>query len=253
MDTLPTSIPLGGLEHATADGAMQTAATSKVGGAVKALLHRGVPDPHAGLGGKVLMMAEHYRTLLDPYPKTRRYVHIYHPDLQGPMDICELLWGSGLFVALLEMPDLVAALLELVTETYLRFMRAWTDIIPFEDGYNVHWAMLHKGNIMLRDDSAMNLSPRMFEAFIRPYDARLLRELGGGALHFCGRGDHYIRHAAQMEGLYAINLSQPEYNKMDIIFDHTVDKGINLIGLPRVAADAALACGRDLHGRVHCW
>jgi len=253
MDTLPTSIPLGGLEHATVDGAMQTAGTSKVVDAIKALLDRGVPDLHTGLGGKVLAMAEYYRTLLEPYPKLRRYVHIYHPDLQGPMDICELLWGSRLFVALLEAPDLVTALLELVTETYIRFMRAWTDIIPFEEGYNVHWAMLHKGNIMLRDDSAMNLSPRMFETFIRPYDERLLRELDGGALHFCGRGDHYIRYAAEMKGLYAINLSQPEYNKMDIIFDQTVDKDIRIIGLPRAAAEAAVAQGRQLQGCVHCW
>ena len=252
-DTLPTSIPLVGLEHATADGAMQTSATSKVVDVIKALLDRGIPDLHTGLGGKVLAMAEQYGALFDPYPKIRRYVHVYHPDLQGPMDICELLWGSGLFVALLEMPDLVTALLELVTETYAHFMRAWADIIPFEDGYNVHWAMLHEGNIMLRDDSAMNLSPRMFETFIQPYDGRLLRELGGGALHFCGRGDHYIQHAARMAGLNAINLSQPEYNKMDAIFDHTVDKGLRIIGLPRPAAEAALARGRDLRGCVHCW
>jgi hypothetical protein len=31
-----------------------------------------------------------------------------------------------------------------------------------------------------------------------------------------------------------------------------VDKGINIIGLPRAAAEAAVAQGRDLHGRVHC-
>ena len=253
MDTLPTSIPLGGLDDATADGATQVTDVSRAASAIKALLDRGVPDPHTGLGGKVLAMAERYRELLEPYPKVRRYVHIYHPDMQGPMDICELLWGSGLFVALLEAPDLVKALLELVTETYIRFMRAWTDLVPFADGYNVHWAMLHKGNIMLRDDSAMNLSPRMFETFIQPYDGRLLRELGGGALHFCGRGDHYIEKAAEMEGLYAINMSQPEYNKMDVIFDHTVEKGIPIIGLPRAAADEALARGRDLQGRVHCW
>ncbi len=252
-DTLPTSIPLGGLAHATADGATQSAVVSQAAAAIKALLDRGIPDLRTGLGGQVLTMAERYRTLLEPYPKIRRYVHIYHPDMQGPMDICELLWGSGLFVALLEAPDLVTALLELVTETYIRFMRAWTDSIPFADGYNVHWAMLHKGNIMLRDDSAMNLSPRMFETFIQPYDGRLLRELGGGALHFCGRGDHYIQKAAQMDGLHAINMSQPEYNKMDVVFDHTVDKGIVVIGLPREAAAAALARGRNLRGRVHCW
>lgn len=34
---------------------------------------------------------------------------------------------------------------------------------------------------------------------------------------------------------------------------HTVDKGINIIGLHPTAARAAAAAGRDLHGRVHCF
>jgi uroporphyrinogen-III decarboxylase len=156
-------------------------------------------------------------------------------------------------MALVEAPELVTELLTLVTDTYEAYMDAWTDLVPFEDEYAVHWAMVHKGNIMLRDDSAMNLSPRMFDRFIKPYDGRLLRTFGGGGLHFCGRGDHYIASASEMEGLTTVNLSQPEYNDMDVIFDHTVDKGINIIGLPRDAAEAALARGRDLRGRVHCW
>jgi uroporphyrinogen-III decarboxylase len=106
---------------------------------------------------------------------------------------------------------------------------------------------------MLRDDSAMNLSPTMFDRFIKPYDTRLLREFEGGGLHFCGRGDHYIDRVPEMVGLTTINMSQPEYNKMDRIYKHTVDEGINIIGLPRQTAEAALAKGRDLHSRVHCW
>ena len=253
MDTLPTTIPLGGLETATADGSVQPAGDSKAAEAVKALLDRGVPDLRTALGGKVLEMGERYKAMMAPYPKIRRCVHVYHPDMQGPMDIAELLWGSGLFVALLEVPDMVQALLGLVADTYAQFMGAWTGLIPFDGEYAVHWSMLHKGRIMLRDDSAMNLSPRMFETFIKPYDGRLLRELGGGAIHFCGRGDHYIKRASEIEGLFAINMSQPEYNKMEAIFANTVDKGINIVGLPRGAAEAALAQGRDLHGRVHCW
>jgi uroporphyrinogen-III decarboxylase len=113
--------------------------------------------------------------------------------------------------------------------------------------------MLHKGRIMIRDDSAMNLSPEMFDEFIKPHDQRLLSEFGGGAVHFCGRGDHYIDRLTRMEGLYAVNLSQPECNDMERIFRHTVDRGIRLIGLQRLAAENALRRGRELGGRVHCW
>ncbi len=234
LNTLPTSRPLPDLD------------------AIKKILARGVPDLHGAYGGRALEMGERYMAIASEYPKIGRHVHIYHPDLQGPMDVVELLWGSSLFYALYDTPALVKELLELVTATYVEFMRAWERVVPFRDGYNAQWGLLHKGRIMLRDDSAMNLSPEMFEEFVRPYDQKLLDEFGGGGIHFCGRGDHYIEMASQMSGLHAINMSEPGYNDMDVIFTHTVDKGIKIIGLERDAAEAALARGRALHGQVHC-
>jgi len=105
---------------------------------------------------------------------------------------------------------------------------------------------------MLRDDSAMNLSPALFDEFIRPYNQRILDAFGGGGDHFCGKGDHFIANLSELEGLHAVAMSQPEYNDMETIFRHTVDKGIKLLALERAAADAAIAAGRDLHGHVHC-
>lgn len=236
MDTLPTSIPLPG-------GADQ----------IRALVQRGVPDLEAGLGGKVFEMGRRFRMIMEKYPKIGCYVHLYHPDLQGPMDVCELVWGSALFLALIEMPDLVKECLNLITETYLRFMCRWNEIVPPSGDYSTHWGLVHRGRIMIRDDSAMNLSPAMFEEFIRPYDQRLLNELGGGAVHFCGRGTHFVPKLAGMKNLYAVNLSQPELNDMESIFQNTVDRGIKLLNLARPAAEEALKRGRDLRGHVHCW
>jgi hypothetical protein len=56
---------------------------------------------------------------------------------------------------------------------------------------------------------------------------------------------------SEMDKLYAINMSQPEYNDMETMFANTVDKGINIIGFSRSAAEEAVARGRDLHGRLH--
>ena len=236
MNTLPTSIPVkGGID------------------AIKAILDRGVPDPRTGLGARVFEMAERYLALFQRFPAIGGYVHLYHPDLQGPMDVCELLWGSSLFIDVLDHPDLVHALLSLITETYIRFMREWDKLAPGGGGHAVHWSMLHAGHLMLRDDSAMNFSPAMFGEFIQPYDQRLLDAFGGGAIHFCGKGDHYIGRMSGIRGLTAINLSQPEYNDMEVIFRNTIDKGINLIACPRQAAEEALQRNRDLRHRVHCW
>jgi hypothetical protein len=237
LNTLPTSIPIPG-GPAT----------------MEALVTAGVPEIGAGLGRSVMDMADTYLELFDGYPNIQRYVHVYHPDLQGPMDVVELLWGSSLFLDIVDRPDLVKSVLELVTETYAAFMCAWEERVPPRRGdVSVHWAMMQPGRIMLRDDSAMNFSPEMFDEFIRPYDAELLRRLGGGAIHFCGRGDHYIRSAASIDGLLAMNLSQPSYNDMETIYSATVDRGIPLLGLDRSTAEQALARGRDLHHRVHCW
>jgi hypothetical protein len=252
IDTLPTSIPLGGMQFTHLEDSLTSVSKSKVAHKIEVLLDQGVPDLHRGLAGKAMEMADYYQEMLTPYPKLQQYVHVYHPDMQGPMDICELLWGSSLFIALAEAPDLVIHLLELVTETYIQYMHLWEQKFPFQGDISTHWSMMQTGNIMIRDDSAMNLSPRMFAQFIAPYDERLLQEFGGGAIHFCGRGDHYISQATKLQGLGTINLSQPEYNDMEKIYQHTVDIGINIIGLPRQAALDALERGRDLHGRVHC-
>ena len=236
-DTLPTSWALAG-------------GTETIARLVEAGVPAIAPD---ALGGRTLAMGRYLVDLFAEYPLIRRHVHIYHPDLQGPMDICELLWGSRLFLDIVDEPGLVRDFLALITETYARFLDAWHEIVPAAPGCAVHWSMQHRGTIMLRDDSAMNFSPSMFEEFIEPYDQQLLDRFGGGAIHFCGRGEHYIHRLPAMRGLRAINMSQPEYNDMETIYRHTVDRGLQIVGLQRQAAEEALAGGRDLRGNVHCW
>jgi hypothetical protein len=221
--------------------------------AIEPLLAGGLPDLHAGLGDRTLQMGRHFRQIMRDYPKVARFVHVYHPDLQGPMDVCELLLGSGLFLAVVDRPGEVKQLLSLISEAYIRFMDAWHAIAPPPDGYATHWSMMHRGTVMLRDDSAMNFSPDMFEEFIEPYEQRVLDRCGGGVIHSCGRVDHYVHRLPHMEGLYAFQMSQPECNDMDRVFEQTLAKGLRLIGLARSAVDDAQARGVDLHGLVHCW
>lgn len=233
-NTLPISYPVNDLDS------------------VQALIEQGVPDLSTGYGERVFAMGEYFKQIGKRYPKIRRYVHIYHPDLQGPMDICELVWGSRLFLDVVDHPEIVHAFLDLVCDTYTAFMRAWEQVVPFKADGNVHWGMLHKGSIMLRDDSGTNFSRRMYEKFILPYDQRLLNEFGGGAIHFCGKGDHFISLLSEMGGLHAVQLSQPHLNDMPKVYQHTIDKGIQLIGLDEQAALQAIESGIDLKGRAHC-
>lgn len=234
LETLPTSWPLN-------DKA-----------AIRRLIDAGIPDLHTGYGARVMEMGHRFAEIGQQYPKIGKYVFIFHPDMQGPMDICEVVWGSTIFYAALDDSALVKELLELAVQTYTAFLREWEKVVPFRPDGNAHWGFYHKGKIMLRDDSAMNFSRKMYEEFIGPYDQRLLDKFGGGAIHFCGKGDHYIPAMSELRGLHAIAMSQPHMNDMEIVYCHTVDKGIKLLGLAREAAEAALAQGRDLHAQVHC-
>ena len=233
-DTLPTSHPL------------QDKA------AIRQLINAGVPDLQQGFGRRVLEMGEFFAAVAEEYPRIGQYVHVYHPDLQGSMDICEIVWGSSLFLDIYDEPQLVHDFLSLIVETYIAFMRLWQGIHPPKRWGSVHWGMHLNGSIMLREDLATNFSPGMVKQFILPYEQKLLDSFGGGGIHFCGRGDHFIALLSELRGLHAVNVSQPHLNDMAKIFENTVAKGINLIGMEQQVAEQALEDGIDLHRRVHC-
>ena len=232
MDTLPAARPLGSAE------------------AVRRVVAAGVPDLDAGLGRRVFQTAQLVLEVFRRYTKIGRHVVLYHPDIQGPIDVAEVVWGSDIFYAFYEERSLLRDFLAVITETYAAFMRRWYELVPPPpDGYATHWGLLHKGRLMLRNDSLMNLSPAAYVEFVRPHDQRLFDEFGGGAMHFCGRGDHYIGEMVTMRGLTAIQLSQPRLNDMDTIYRHTVDRGLVLLNFSR---EAALRAGRPLRGLVQC-
>jgi hypothetical protein len=229
-NTLPTSRPLGGER-------------------LRRLLDTGVPDIGSALGAKVFMEVEIFLEVLDEYPVLNRNIHLYHPDVQGPIDILEVLWGSDIFYAFYDEPQMVRDLLELVTQTYSMFMRRWQQMVPPRTDMQAHWGFAHKGTIMLRNDSLVNLPPGIYNEFIRPMDQRLLDEFSGGAVHFCGHGDHMIDELVTLRGLTAINISQPQLNDMDRIYRCTVERRIKILGMQRCFAESAAVA---LAGQVHC-
>lgn len=223
-NTLPTTKPLIGED------------------AMKKMLDRGVPDLRGGLGGRVLDFGEYAAEIFSHYPKISKYVTVYHPDLQGPLDICDLLFGERMFYAVCDDPDLLHGVLSLITDTYAAFMDEWYKIFPRRTDMNPHWAnTFHRGALMIRNDSAVNLSPEAYREFSVPYDTLLFSRFGGGAVHFCGRGDHFISDLCSVPGLYAINLTQPHLNDMEKIYKNTADRGIKLIAFDvnRARRDAA--------------
>lgn len=199
---------------------------------------------------KVWEAGRRFMQIKRQYPKIGKYVAVYHPDFQGSTDILELIWGSEIFLAFVDEPQVVHRLLQRITDFYKACMRRWLSIVPnFDAEFSCHWGLGIPGQIMLRDDSAMNLSPEYVAEFMLPYDQQLLETFGGGTIHACGRVDHWTHRLAGIKGLRAFNMSQPQLNHVEKVLCDTVDKGI-LMHLDAPTVKALQAAGRKLHGKV---
>jgi hypothetical protein len=111
----------------------------------------------------------------------------------------------------------------------VRFLSRWLEVVPARDpGFSAHWGLLLRGQVVLRDDSLMNLSPETHVEFVKPFDERILERFGGGMIHFCGKADHCIERMTDSANLRGVDVSQPHLNDLDRCLAATVRRGINL-------------------------
>jgi len=219
--------------------------------ALKAIVAENRIDFDRGLAKDVFAFGYRWKELTKSYPKISKYVYLYNPDLQGPFPLVDILAGSDLYLSLFDEPEFVHDAMRFVTDTYIAFTQKWQAEFPaYSEKYAVEWGLLHKGRTILRNDAVMNLSEEMYREFVMPYDKRIFDTLGGG-MHFCGRGDHYIGAACEIDSLSCINLSQPELNDMEKIYRVTIEQGKTIIGMVEHEIQRAGSSGRNLMGRVH--
>ena len=204
--------------------------------ALRRLIDEPLPEVDAGLGRQMFAHYTFFRDVLEEYPLCRAAFEITLPDLQGPFDAAEILWGSGIYVELRRQPDLVGRLLTKVTEQIMRVARA---LDPFVNDSlmplgNFQHATAVRGRILLRNDSIVLVSPRTYAALLRPFDARIAAELGA-AIHFCGDGTHQIDNVLEIDGLQGLDFGQPEMMDIDDIYRRTRACGVPIarIRVPR--------------------
>jgi hypothetical protein len=176
---------------------------------IRALVQRGMPDIHGGLCGKALETVAYYREVLSGYPALRRNVGSSLLDIQGTFDNASIIWGSSVFLAPYEEPELLGELMELVTDTICAVILEHRRI----DGQSLRedrGAFEYIGGLTLRNDSCINLSGEMYETIVKPCDQRLLGKFTGN-IHFCGKAHQWWRRLLDIGGLKAINPYQGEF------------------------------------------
>ena len=211
------------------------------------------PDVRSGLGQKCIDAGHHLEELLENYPKLKKYLHLYTPDTQGPCDVAEALIGSDFYLDLYDEEDAIHDITDMITDTFIRFVRVWKEEFPCcGNDYSFDYGLIYKGGILIREDSACNISGTMYDEFFFESDQKIISAFNGGLIHFCGRGDHLVKSFSNIEGVTAINMSQPDMNKMDeIVYPNTIDKDIQIIGMPKFEIRRCDRHGINLKGMVH--
>lgn len=158
-----------------------------------------VPAPSAGAYGMMIEwyhrmreMADGYRVLLNGAPLQ---IKVSVGSGGGPIPDAYALAGQNLFLWMVQEPDRVHRLLEIVTAAFINLQKVVRDLRG--DTYE---------NLGLGADAAEMLSPGMFEEFVVPYYLRCYDAFPGHrGLHNCGRIDHLIPLIAQQLRITHLN------------------------------------------------
>jgi len=181
-----------------------------------------------------------YQHVLNEYPALRDLIRIVLPDLQGPFDNLELLVGSEVFVQLHTCPEQVQAALHAMATAQVGFARHLQPYLTDgPEGYAHQHAVMIKGQILIRADSVILVSPEMYGELIAPHDEYVLHELGGG-MHTCGRTDH-VDAFLSLPSVRCLDLGQSELNDMDSIYAAARGRGVPIVRV--LASEEELVSG----------
>jgi len=186
-----------------------------------------------------------YREIFAGRPELSAVIKLVLPDLQGPMDTLEMLRGSDVFLEFYTDPDRVRSALEALATAQIGFAR---HLAPWLNDGPQGWSHQHgfalPGRILVRADTAIMLSPRFYREQVKAHDERVLRELGGGGLHCCGKIAHLLPEFLTLDSGRCIDVGQPLLNDMDALYRNARERHVSLLRVS--VSEAELTSGAVL-------
>ena len=148
-----------------------------------------MPRPDAGLLPEVRRMVRYYRERLPAW------VHLVAPMPTGPTSAAMLLRGSDLLLDMIEQPDLCRKLITLCARLQAEVELDLRKLAGASAASHVsNFGILGTG-LRLGEDTIVNLSPDMINAFCVPAFAEVNRLCPGrGHIHFCSLPHSRFRH-----------------------------------------------------------
>ena len=191
---------------------------------IEEIVQNGVPDVLDGWGWKVVKECEFFLKAMEVYPNLRRNVKVIFADVQGPFDNACQLAGQEIYYWLYDSPELVDALVELMTQTQLK----WYEMLKtrfsaeFAEGRAVFTAYSGaKAHLVV--DHCENISPDMYARFCRPSMEAIFTSFDNrGSVHFCGKNKQIQECIIDTPGVVFVDIIQPE--KCDPDFQKRINR-----------------------------
>ena len=182
-------------------------------------LESGEVDVEAGLGSRVAETVRFYADALSDYDKLAACVKVFVCDTQGPFDTAHLVMGPKIYTEIYDNPDRVHRLLEITSDACIRLTRAQKELIGEGYDWSFHSQMVSRGGARVCDDTPTNLSAECYRQFPKRYNERVLRELGGGWVHYCGSGRQILPEILSTPGVMGINFGNPEMQDIAAVYE----------------------------------
>lgn len=187
-------------------------------------------DFNRGLCKKVINTYKFFNDVLSQYPVLNSCIKIVLPDLQGPVDTLEMLRGSDLFMDFITDPEMVHDGLDLMASAQIGLAKHLQQFITnCPSGYSFQQAVLVRGNILIRDDSVVMISPEMYSEQVAVHDEKVLFNINGGGIHSCGRIDYCLSDIFKLPSIKCFDFGQSYMNDIDLSYLMAKEKNIPLI------------------------
>lgn len=188
---------------------------------IQAVLARGIPDLEKSIGGKVFQTYRYFRDRLREYPVCQSAIRLTQPDLQGPFDVAAMLIGTDIYYQIFDASEHLHALLELITETYIRYRLALQPLLNDQissESVSVHGCIIG-GKVLIKDDTACaTLSETQYQEFSKTYNERIFRFFQGGSLHYCGVARDWHHRQLESRELKGIQYGNPEFHSIESLY-----------------------------------
>lgn len=175
---------------------------------VRSVADKGDVNLSSGYGDIVIQTYQFYHDVLKDYPNLYRCINFFHPDLQGPFDVLHMMYGSKIYYDMYDNEDLVHELLQIVTDTYIKFMKKAMPYVKSDigdDRFCYHWGSLYPGKVVVRDDTGVTIGRDMYNEFSLKYIKQIISEFGGISLHYCGANMPWLEDLIHTDGIMGVN------------------------------------------------